>query len=146
MLVGYFDRSGATCKIRFSDFKTWYPLAPDKWDINDMDNFVTKRGHFEQVDGNTKYISGVCCYFGLFDYMRYKVWRHKRKTNSERLNKYQEKESLLRSVQLDIDAAMEQVQRDREDAVEILRRVAENPDPESPVEDFMKIWRGIKIH
>lgn len=55
-------------------------------------------------------------------------------------------ERLLRSVQNDIDTVMAQVQKDREDVAATMKRVAENPNPPSPVEDFLKIWRGIKIH
>ena len=145
-LSGWLERCGATCKIKFSDFKTWYSIAPDKWDIASMGNTVIKRGHFERADGQILYRSGVDCYFGLLDYLRFAIWRRGRNIRNERITKYQEKEQLLRSVQQDIDAVIERVQRDREDAIEVLRRAAENPNPESPVEDFMKIWRGIKIH
>lgn len=145
-LSGWLERCGATCKIKFSDFKTWYSIAPDKWDIDSMGNTVIKRGHFERADGQTLYRSSVYCYFGLLDYLRFAIWRRGRNIRNERITKYQEKEQLLRSVQQDIDAVIERVQRDREDAIEVLRRAAENPNPESPVEDFMKIWRGIKIH
>ena len=142
----YLWRNGATCKIKFSDFKTWYSIAPDKWDIDSMENTVIKRGYFERADGQTLYRSGVYCYFGLLDYIRFAIWRRGRNIRNERLKKYQEKEQLLRSVQQDIDAVMERVHFDRNAAIEVLRRAAENPNPESPVEDFMKIWRGIKIH
>lgn len=114
--------------------------------IDSMGNTVIKRGHFERADGQTLYRSSVYCYFGLLDYIRFAIWRRGRNIHNERLKQYQEKEQLLRSVQQDIDTVIERVQRDREDAIEVLRRAAENPNPESPVEDFMKIWRGIKIH
>jgi hypothetical protein len=30
--------------------------------------------------------------------------------------------------------------------LDTLKRVAENPNPPSPVEDFLKVWRNIKVH
>lgn len=142
----YLCRNGATCKIKFSDFKTWYSIAPDKWNIGFEDNTVAKFGYLKGRNGSIKHISTVSCYFGLLDYIRFVIWKNRRQIRSERFKRYQEKEQLLRLVQQDIDTVMEQVQRDREDASEVLRRATENPNPESPVEDFMKIWRGIKIH
>lgn len=145
-LIEWALHTGATCKIKFSDFKKWYAIAPDQWAHNLKYNTVEKLGRYKNVGGKLTYCSGIMCYFGPIDYLRFAIWRRGRNIRNERITKYQEKEQLLRSVQQDIDAVIERVQRDREDAIEVLRRAAENPNPESPVEDFMKIWRGIKIH
>ena len=86
------------------------------------------------------------CYFGPIDYLRFAHWKRRRKNRAKHYERYREKERLLCSVQNDIDTVMAQVQKDREDVLDTLKRVAENPNPPSPVEDFLKIWRGIKIH
>lgn len=138
--------SGSTCKIKFSDFKQWYAIAPDQWDYDWTYNTVEKKSHYEYIGGKTVCHHNIMCYFGAIDYLRFKHWKRKRKSQAKHYERYREQERLLRSVQNDIDTVMAKVQKDREDVMGIMKRVAENPNPPSPVEDFLKIWRGIKIH
>ena len=141
-LSGLLERCGATCKIKFSDFQQWYAIAPRSWRVPDVGcNYVGK-----YLDESQNMWNCVDCYFGFIDYLRFSAWNHKRLKQSAKRSRYRETEQLLKSVQGDIDTVMAKVQKDREDVTATMKRVAENPNPPSPVEDFLKIWRGIKIH
>mgnify|MGYP000038879688 FL=1 len=145
-LIEWALHTGATCKIKFSDFKKWYAVAPDQWDHNWKYNTVGKLGRYKNIGGKLTYCSGIMCYFGPIDYLRFAHWKRQRKDRARHYERYREQERLLLSVQNDIDTVIAQVQKDREDVMNTMKRVAESPNPPSPVEDFLKIWRGIKIH
>ena len=141
-LCGWSTRNSDHLKIKFSDFRNWYAIAPTKWYVADVMNYVRKEGWYD----TRAYHGSVSCYFGPIDYLRFVVWRWERRFYKAQQNTSQATEKLLLSVQNDIDAVMAQVQKDREDVMGIMKRVAENPNPPSPVEDFLKIWRNIKVH
>lgn len=142
-LCGWSTRNSDHLKIKFSDFRNWYAIAPTKWYVSYGGmNYVCK----ESWSDARAYHGSVSCYFGPIDYLRFVVWSWERHSYEAQQNTSQATERLLLSVQNDIDTVMAKVQKDREDVAATMKRVAENPNPPSPVEDFLKIWRGIKIH
>ena len=136
--VSYICSPGASCKIKFSDFLKWYAVDPRAWEIDAENNYVCKR--------DFKTCHDIGCRFGYIDFIRYHHWARRQRRHQVRCATYRSTEALLRSVQADIDRVREQSQRELSEAESVTRRVMENPHPESPVEDFLKIWRNIKIH
>lgn len=141
-LTAWSSRDSDHLKIKFSDFRNWYAIAPKTWYVSDGINYVRKESWHDEKE----YHGPIGCYFGPIDYLRFVIWRCEKRSDEVRQDTCRAAEKLLRSVQFDIDTAMSKVQKDREDVLGTLKRVAENPEPPSPVEDFLKIWRGIKIH
>ena len=141
-LTGWSSRDSDHLKIKFSDFRNWYAIAPTKWHVSDVNNYVRKESWHDEKE----YHGSIGCYFGPIDYLRFAIWRCEKDAYKAQQDSCKQAEKLLRSVQFDIDTAMSKVQKDREDVLGTLKRVAENPEPPSPVEDFLKIWRSIKIH
>lgn len=137
-LVGYTCSSGTVCKIKFSDFLKWYAVDPNMWVVDTENNYVCKR--------DVKTYHDIGCRFGYIDFIRYHHWARRQRRHQARCDAYHSTEALLRSVQADIDRVREQSQRELSEAESVTRRVMENPHPDSPVEDFLKVWRNIKIH
>lgn len=137
-LVGYICHAGISCKIKFSDFLKWYAVDPNMWEIDTENNCVSK------LDGKARH--DICCRFGYFDFIRYHHWARKQMRYRARRSELKTLEELLTSVQSDIDRVREKSQYELGEAESVTRRVMENPHPESPVEDFLKVWRNIKIH
>lgn len=141
-LAGWSSRNSDHLKIKFSDFRNWYAIAPTKWYASDVNNYVRKESWHDEKE----YHGSIGCYFGPIDYLRFVIWRYEQRSRKTRQETCEQTEGLLHSVQSDIDSVMQKVQSDREDVLQTMKHVAENPNPPSPVEDFLKIWRSIKIH
>ena len=134
----YVDFCGASCKIKFADFLKWYAIDQESWEYYAKANYVCHK------DRETRHMIG--CRFGYFDFIRYQKWVRQKIRQRKRRAECSSMEVLLRSVQNDIDRLREESRRELSEAEAVTRRVMENPTPESPVEDFLKVWRNIKIH
>ena len=102
-------------KLKFSSFKKFYALNPNRWDLHD--SWASCCG----LEGGTIYIR-----FGFIDFYRYKLWYIRREMNREKKTQAKSLASIVAAVKKDIENAELHAQFKYGQAAKIIMKVGEN--------------------
>lgn len=125
---GYYSREP---KIKFTQFKNFYSVNPDRWRI--------QHGDVACLTGTKK----VELRFGFIDYYRYKLWRRSIIKNKAEQEKSKEMDEVITAVKRDIAASEAKAKQMQEEFLNTLKYTYENiPDDDlmNLVEEYNKFY------
>lgn len=102
-------------KLKFSAFKKFYALNPNRWDLSDC--WVACCGCKS---------GSVYTHFGFIDFYRYKLWYRRRQKNLEKKDQAEALANIIAAVKKDIENAELHAQFQYGKAMKILWKVGEN--------------------
>lgn len=120
---GYIDYTNES-KIKFTQFKNFYSVNPDRWRLQSSD-----------VACLVGTITKVELRFGFIDYYRYKLWRKGIIKNKAKQRKAKEMDEVITAVKRDIAASEAKAKQMQEEFLNTLKYTYDN----IPDDDLMNL-------
>lgn len=118
MVMNWCFEKETMARIKFSAFKKFYALNPDRWDLTD--SYVICRSKQDS------WIYRDSFSFGFIDFYRYKLWYYKDEKDCEEKQKAKELARMIVAVKKDIENAELTAQFQYGKAAKIIMMVGEN--------------------
>ena len=115
-------------KIKFTQFKNFYSVNPDRW--------IIQHGDVACFTGTKK----VDLRFGFIDYYRYKLWRRCIIKNKAKQRKAEEMDTVISAVKRDIAASEAKAKQMQEEFLNNLKYTY----GDASYDDLMKLINGYK--
>ena len=118
-------------KIKFTQFKNFYSVNPDRW--------IIQHGDVACITGTKK----VDLRFGFIDYYRYKLWRRSIIKNKAKQRKAEEMDTVISAVKRDIAASEAKAKQMQEEFLNTLKYTYDNipnDDLMNLVEEYNKFY------
>lgn len=112
-----------TPKLKFSSFKKFYALNPDRWDLND--DYVACKCY---KDSSWTRTTKDYFHFGIIDFYRYKLWNKRRDKEHEKKSQAQSVARMIAAVKQDIATAENTAQKQYETATDMIWKVCNNTE------------------
>lgn len=118
MVIDWCFEKGTMARIKFSAFKKFYALNPDRWDL--ANSYVICRSEQGSL------IHCDLFSFGFIDFYKYKLWYYKDEKDCEEKQKAKELARMIVAVKKDIENAELTAQFQYGKAAKIIMMVGEN--------------------